>query len=879
MPFAPRVRPAAPPSTGRAWQLACRRGGRRAAVTVAVLVTALVAPPAASSDAATAGHELVLPPVYGTELPRVVTSGDASGLAWIKDSYDDNLTTVQYYSYAAGKVVDSGVRMNPGFTLVGTEITGTLANGSVAAIDIRDGSVRILDADMRVSTFLGGTGDGWLATTWDSVLGEGIDYTRTGDRSTFYPVPALEGVSAQDETVDDEASDTQGAVLFARAIDGSGKWSLSYLDFATGDYTTLLSGDTPYSGISAAVSGAWLVWSQDEQVHWVPRSDPAAAPSTFGTPNRVGDVAVSGDDVALTYARSGHWAVESGPLGGPMTTADALLVGEVMPADNGDFAVRAGDTVRTVGVYRLTPGASTLGPRIVAFGASAPLGIEASAGRLLTKLPTRAGTTVERPVAASEDDTRLSAGGVATLTPTSTDSDPPVSSGGHSARLECRGSTCTAVVQDGADVIARYDVPRLAYRVALSGQWLLVAVTSDTETAGVPDDGYTIVIDLDSGDRIRLPQTTALSGSRVAYLLRSGEVDVRDVATGEVRVVRAAGAPPDAAPHFRPATSIVELSGDWVLWVIPTANGTPAEAEAVDLRTGRRVDLPGTTPATGGDHAEIELADGVAAWIDPGDRAVHLFDLVGGGDEVVGEARARYPNRDWLALTDEFVAWVAPDDTTHVLALDGAVPVPPAPLGGITPPAVSPDGDGHTDSYRPQLDASRPLASWTMTVRKAGGKKVRTLNGAARDGGIRPTWNGRNGSGRRVRDGLYRWSVTGTAPTGRMRPMVGRVRVDTTAPTASVRAVAHSHIRVRWHSSEPGSSFIVRVSKRVRRHGHHVWRHNRRWLGPTQRTHAAYRGRSVPYRPRAGTRLRFTVVAVDAAGNRSHGAVTRVTAR
>lgn len=849
------------------------------AVAIAALATALVAPPGVSSAAATSGHELVLPPVYGTDLPRVLTSGDAYGFAWTKDSYDDNLSALQYYSYAAGQVVDSGVRMDQGFTLVGTQITGTRADGSLVMIDIRDGSTHTLQRASRNSTFLGGTGDGWLETAWDSIGRNGIVYTRTGVRSAFYPVPPMDGVNPDQESVLDEASDPQGAVLFAQAFDDSGKWSLSYLDFSTGAYTTLASGDEPYSGIAAAVSDAWLVWSEAKQVHWVRRSEPAADPGTLFAPAQVGDLAISGDTIAVTYARSGHWAVESGPLGGAMTTADAVLVGGIMPADNGDFAVRAGDSVRTIGVYRLTPGAATLGPRLVSFGASAPLGIEASAGRLLTRLPTRAGTTVERPVAASADDTRLAAGGAATLTPTSSDSDPPVSSGGHSARLECRHLTCAAVVQDGGDVIATYDVPRLAYDVALSGRWLLVAVTSDTETDGVPDDGYSIVIDLDSGKRALVPETTALSGDRVAYLLRDGAIVVSDLTSGTAQAVRPAGAPPTAAPHFRAATSIVELSGDWLLWVIPTQDGTPAEAAAVDLRTGRRVALPSTTPATGGHHAEIELADGVAAWIDPGDRAVHVLDLSQGGDHVVGEARARYPNRDWLALTDEFAAWVAPDDTTHVLALDGVMPVPPAPLGGITAPAVSPDGDGHADSYRPQLDASRPLTSWTMTVSSAGGRTVRTLRGAARDGGIRPAWNGRDGSGRRVGDGLYRWSVTGTSPTGRMRPMAGRVRVDTTAPTASVHAVARRHVKVRWHSSEPGSSFVVRVSKRVRRHGHHVWTHSRRWLGPTQRTHAAYRGGSVPYRPRAGTRLRFKVVAIDVAGNRSHVARTRVTAR
>jgi hypothetical protein len=867
--------------------------GRISGLLVAALTLGLCVGLPTASNAVTTGSEVVLPGVYGDTLPRVWAVGNAKAFAWVKDAYDDKQKAPLFYNYETGDVARAGVVMQQyDMNMSGAQLSSrTMANGS-AAVDVNTGEVTTLRASYAtLQYFLGGTGDGWLDVVYDYGVGQDrVARTVLPNRTTtHYLLPKIGGELPDQADMESRAADPSGAVLLAKPYGDRSTGTLAYLDFATGLYTTLAGGSAAVNA-RVAMNGATVVWNSGGRLHWLDRTDLAAGRQDGPEVARVFSLAVSGSNVAVVGPEDGIFQAWSGPITGPLTkvTSDVRIGSPVMPRPNGAFAVEAGDTVRNFGIYRLAPSSTSLGDAIVTFGFSPPYGIDASGGRLVSVLPTKENTSTERLVTASGDDSTVTVSRAETLTETSRSQTPPDPSGGHSARLECRSYDCEVIVQDGDVVVARYDVPWLAYKVTESGQYLLVTVTSDTDTNGTLDDGFGIVIDTDTGERYRVPETTALYAHSVAYFKRSGEVRVRDVLTGDERVVRSEGLP-EGVDHGRAGRTVVRMVGEWVFYAIPDSNGVAREAVAVNLRSGARVDVPMTASPSDGSHTEVELVDGVVSWIDPDDRSVHLYDLSTGLDEVVGIAHQSYPNRDWLAMADEFVAWVAQDDTTHVLALEGIATTEPRYLGGITAAAFSPDADGSLDAYRPQLDVTRPLSSWTLRVRRAStGVLVRTMTGKARRSAVRPVWDGRNKAGDRVADGRYVWSLTGSSAVGALRrssgssdAITGSVVVDTDAPKASISvakpkaSAVRDGLSLRWSSSEPRCRYTVWVSIQVQRaDGSYRWSKAKRWLG-TSKTQKVYDG-SVPYAVKHGRTFRFQLRATDEAGNRSGKVETHV---
>ena len=864
---------------------------RRSAAALSVLAALSVIATPGTSRAVATGAEVVLPPVYGDKAPSVGVVAGTEAVAWVKDAYDSVQHSPRYVVYGRSGTSDAGVTMRrDDLSLVGTQLTSTTpANGAVA-VDLTTGDTTQLRPasyyDSGLNVFLAGTGDGWLEKQYQVGYDRIVHTVTAGRLGKTYPLPPMAG-SPRQAMVRVPAADAAGAVVGASAFDGSAG-ALDYLDFASGTYTSMGQESVDAIGMDADT----VVWTTAGLLHWLNRTD-ASTGSQPLPGSRAGGVAINQGNVAVTMWDGHHWQLWSGPLDGAVQQVSSSLVGwsQVFPADGGDFAVGAGDDATTSGLYRYSPGTNALGNAIVNFGASAPLGIEASSGRLLAALPVSAHTSTQRLVSASSNDTTVTASTPSTLVGSSTNPLPPDSSGGHSVRIERKKSGCSVVVQDATAVIARFDVGCLAYSAIESGQRLLITYTSDTDTNGDPNDGYGVVVDLNSGAQVRVPETTAFSGEWIAYYLRSGEIHLRNVVTGDDRVVRPAGLPADSKP--RAGGMILRMSGDWLFWSLPDLSDLGnAESKAVNLRTGATIDVPLTTPAQQGSNSEFELVDGAASWIDWNDRSVHVFDLDSGRDQVVGTAHTVYPNRDWLAMTDEFVAWIADDDTTHVLALDGISADPPRDMGGaVAPSAFSPDGDGTADSYRPQIDASRPLSAWTLTVRNAKSDAVvRTLTGSAADGGVRPAWNGRDKAGKRVADGSYMWTLTATSPVGRLRdvhgarsPVTGRVRIDTraprahvTAPTLHASAVKHG-FPVRWSSTEAASLFTVSVQIRRHEGGHDTWSTRKPWRTLTSAARGRYRSSSAPYAVKHGRTFKFTVWATDAAGNRSKPSALVVT--
>jgi flagellar hook assembly protein FlgD len=113
----------------------------------------------------------------------------------------------------------------------------------------------------------------------------------------------------------------------------------------------------------------------------------------------------------------------------------------------------------------------------------------------------------------------------------------------------------------------------------------------------------------------------------------------------------------------------------------------------------------------------------------------------------------------------------------------GAVPAPP-PLEvtrlHVGPRAISPDGDGVHDSAVVSYSLSTP-ATVELEVLNAAAKVVRSLAGGQsyRAGTPSLVWDGRNASGKLVRDGRYRVRLTAAAP-GQEASKSRRVVVDRT---------------------------------------------------------------------------------------------------
>jgi len=98
---------------------------------------------------------------------------------------------------------------------------------------------------------------------------------------------------------------------------------------------------------------------------------------------------------------------------------------------------------------------------------------------------------------------------------------------------------------------------------------------------------------------------------------------------------------------------------------------------------------------------------------------------------------------------------------------------------------ISPNGDGVQDTTTISGSISRS-AAWTVTVRDSSGSAARTYSGSGT--AVSAVWDGKNGSGQVVADGLYAIDL---AVSGSANPSGGaRVTVDTTPPTAVISSPA-----------------------------------------------------------------------------------------
>jgi hypothetical protein len=738
--------------------------------------------------------EITLPALYGSQLPQVnFFEATSSGFAWALDQPDeDPLATAYYTSYSGGTRVSSGVGNVDDLALSGSTLTGQTVNGGLGSVDINTGARQVAHC---TPTAYDAAGDneclGFSPSGSSAVLAN-----MTDDSTTVFSLPALPPGYTVDPVGFVDSMDAAGAVVLVYATTaayGNTDGELLYLDFATG-HTVVMDNTNTAEADDFAMNDATLVWTMGyHKVFWLDRSDPTAAPSMVSSPAAVVDIAVSGSNLGYTTtnladpdASGGKYLVHTGALGADLSSFGAApsVYGAVETGRDGNFLVFDGTTVADYGAYTLATGSDTVGAPAVLFGPAAPLSIEASAGRIVSVLPDGARSPAQqRRMASNNKNTHLVASRSTPLVHHLIDAVAPSTSGAATAYLQrLADGSCELDVLAGTTVVGRYPVPITCDHVTLSGNLALVSYDQHYISDNQPDTPPgSVLIDLNTGVQTTEPDTEALSGDLLAYFT-NGDLEIKNLSTGalsETQLDELSG-----LAGYQPATGTpLSIAGNWVLLSVGINDGN-YRLVALDLATGRTVDVPSDVMAGGQDAV---LADGVLAWIDADTRSVHLTTLTDSGvtDTIIGTAHDYASGHDYLALTDEFVAWVASDDTTKVLPLSGASTVPPAFLGGTRVTSFTPARTGKAGDFTPHLAVTRPLTAWTLRISRHG-HTIRILRGAAPIGAVQPRWNGRTSTGRRAPNGTYTWTLTGVGSTGRLHAKPG-----TTGPVTA-------HIHLQW---------------------------------------------------------------------------------
>jgi hypothetical protein len=808
-----------------------------ALLATGAVVTTVVAGPLSTASATDAAGTITLPPdPNDSAMPVSGLLGSPGGVSF---ELLDGTANPTVYTRALGSAsrVNSGLVERVGMSLVGNQLVvgHPVAGGGyrATAVDITTETKTDL-ADYQTSSgnaadyFVTGTGDGWL-----DVEDNANTYTLTrhvigGATTALTTVPA--------GAILDAAADTSSVLLSTYDIQTS-KYTVKYIDFGSQHVTTLSAGSTSAVQAVALSPSSAAILSAGAIVRWQ-RSAPSGSPTSRTVPYSTRSIAITdaatawvddapynqaGDTAPHVYSAVGSGAAHeiAGPYQGTTVTA----------IDAGDFAAIFGNTATTRAITRFHPGATTPAAVIESTGADTPASVDAGPGRLAYASSTpNADPAVHIHTVLRTDSTLTTPGNSSTIGAPSQLNVPVAFSGGHSAHLEMDlNGNCTAVVDDGAKEIARIPASHYCDGVGLTGQRLLIE-------EGAPDGtsyGSSRLIDLNTRAVTAEPDTSAIFGSRLVYMRRDGTVLLRDLnMPGSTdRVVRPAGIPVGAT-LIGGNRSLLQVHGDWAMWGIRGDDGSMLELKAQTLRNL-------TTPATDltAPIDEAVLGDGVVATLSATDHTVDSILLPRLYDNTVysafvGTSRPAAANRHWLAMTDEFIAYVADDATTHLALMPWNPDAPPRTLGVVAKATVETGA-----IYSPVVDTTRPLTSWTFTIRDSHGTVVGQQTGAAPDGSARPTWNGRTSGGGLAPVGTYTWTLSGigggpsgflTDDTGFQTPATGTVLVTNgdgfhPVPQARVfnsgssplRAGADRDIAITNHGGVPANADAVLVNVEV----------------------------------------------------------------
>ncbi|WP_142232343.1 FG-GAP-like repeat-containing protein [Streptomyces calvus] len=554
----------------------------------------------------------------------------------------------------------------------------------------------------------------------------------------------------------------------------------AWLDVAQGRLTTL-----PYEVQSwyylVALTPTHLVWWYNGTLHVASRQNLDAPPRTLPVADvgqvlgMVGDtVLVSRYDSSLGRYDIGlpAWRVDAVPLDGSAPrTLLARTSRQAVPTVDGGLLVPGGADPGQWGVHLVEAAAgggvtvrrvADAHPRKVVHPVSQ---LSLDQGRL---------TTVEENPVSQWDHLHTRDNGVAGSPTVGARTDrgrvAPESHGANRLRVLDTGDGRTVVSGHGTSAAeqprllgpsqslpgTRIDSSRVyAYAAAAHGRF--AALTRPYDSNGVAE---TRVVDLDTGRTVHTTTDTvrALWGTTLWVMSGNDTVVPVDLVTGQ------RGEP----VWFGRGCLLDDFQavGRWLLWTCVLNS----EGQGVyDTVTKRNVTL---VSGSGGERAK--LGDGFVATVESG--RLKVIDVRGG--TPVAHTAGTFEWNSWDV--DPYTGVIAQLRSDHSVRLTpSGVPVSALAQRDATV-AASVDVKGGTVAWNPKWWLNKPAASWKLTVAdKAGGAVVRTLSGGTARGVIGTSWNGKDGSGRLVRNGTYTWTLTATPADGQGAALTrtGTVRV------------------------------------------------------------------------------------------------------
>lgn len=274
--------------------------------------------------------------------------------------------------------------------------------------------------------------------------------------------------------------------------------------------------------------------------------------------------------------------------------------------------------------------------------------------------------------------------------------------------------------------------------------------------------------------QLKTPRSLALWGSYLVWSDSTHAIWRRDLSSGRVIPVRAAGAAP---------VNSVAVHGDHVAW----STCVPGDAgQCLRSTLGYR------NLATGAVAVQLVSANTKRVRLSGGHVS---YDVYAAGQPSIGMLRVlRLGTRTTSAIApllverrfdvhDETLAWIDPDQVARI-GPTAPFPAPPRYLGNALGPAgFTPNGDGVGDKWTPEFSISKALPTCAVTIR-SGTTVRRSLPCGSATGSARPSWDGRDSAGKLLPKALYSWTLTGSDADGPLRwwtnathPIAGTVRI------------------------------------------------------------------------------------------------------
>ncbi|MFF0432654.1 FlgD immunoglobulin-like domain containing protein [Streptomyces sp. NPDC004327] len=289
-------------------------------------------------------------------------------------------------------------------------------------------------------------------------------------------------------------------------------------------------------------------------------------------------------------------------------------------------------------------------------------------------------------------------------------------------------------------------------------------------------------------DGASLPGTALPSGSVEGDLEASGHYASYRLTTGERRVLDLDTLTPVFTRNLGTGPTAIDGATLW------TATGTAGAVAAIDVRTGATVRTVTAADcalkdvqSVGSDlywkcdtksgvlntatqvntplpaHGSARLGDGFVSWA-KGD-VLSVTPLRGGGaTREIGTVADVMPEAGWSV--DRFGGnTVFTDDAGRIHVVPSGVPTSAVSVVDSTVPSDVINLSGGT-AWTGQWWLSKPVASWTMTVKDRSGTVVRTQSGLQTRGMVRAVWDGNGPDRLPVADGGYSWELTAPSVDG-----------------------------------------------------------------------------------------------------------------